>query len=554
MTRQPLSFLRVPKSGETAGHRVRRLAACVGLLVLAGCVRHERPAEAGIATQTLLLGNAAEPADLDPQVIYAWSDSDVDYALFEGLTWIDERTSRPIPAASTGWDVSADGLVYTFHLRPNGRWSDGRPVTADDFVWSFRRILTPSLGGIYSYMLWPIKNAQAFNAGKLTDFSQVGVKAVDPLTLQITLGAPTPYLPALAAHTTWLPVPRHVIEKYGPYDRRGSSWTHPGHLVGNGPFVLKQWIPDGRIVVVKNPRYWNAAHVRLNEIQFFPIENEDAEELAFRAGQLDVTYQLPTDRIPAYRRDHPDEFRDDTTLSSFYLFVNVHRPPFDRQKVRRALSLAIDRDAIVEDVYQGAQTAAHSFTPPNCGGYTPRARVPYDVAQARRLLAEAGYPGGRGFPTFNMLSYSNPAAVQLLEGVQNGWARDLGIHCTITPQEMKTLFANQQSLNFTVAFSAWIADYPDPNTFLGTMVTGGGNNWPKWSDRAYDHLIDEAAHTLDASKRFEYFQQAEAILLNEAPVIPLYYQNQVYAIQPFVRGWYPSVINFHRFADIWLQR
>lgn len=535
---------------------LRRRVFCLGTAVvatlLAGCHR-ARPVDAGIATQTLLVGNAGEPADLDPHNITAWTDSNVDYALFEALTWIDEKTTLPIPAATQSWDVSKDGLVYTFHLRPDGRWSNGDPVTADDFAYSFRRILTPSFAAVYSYMLWPIKNAEAYNSGKITDFAQVGVKVLDPLTLQITLGAPTPYLPALAAHITWLPVHRGTIEKFGRFDEKGTKWTRPGNLVGNGPFTLKEWTPNGRIVVDKNPRYWDAAHVRLNHIEFFPIESRETEELSFRAGQLHVTYGLPSTSIAGYRRNHPDELRADPILANYYLFVNVDRPPFDNVKLRRALSLGIDRDAIVRDVLVGSRIPAHAFTPPDCGGYTPRATVPDDFAQARRLLAEAGYPGGRGLPTFDVLSYQAESAVRILEVIQSEWAKNLGVHITITPQEQKTLFQNQKDRNYTVAFSGWIADYPDASTFLGMMVTGGGNNYAGWSNPTYDKLLDDAANTADAQRRSEDFQKAEAILLDEASVIPLYFDTQVYLKQPSVRGWLPSKINFHRFKDVWLE-
>ena len=505
-------------------------------------------------TQTLLVGNAAEPADLDPDAINAWTDSNIDYALFEGLTWIDEQTTAPVPAAAARWDMSPDGLVYTFHLRPDGRWSNGDPVTADDFVFSYRRILTPAFGASYSYMLWPIKNAQAYNAGRLTDFSQVGVKAVDATTLRVTLEKPTPYLPSLAAHTTWLPVPRATIEKFGRFDQRGTPWTRAGNLVGNGPFLLREWTPNARIVVDKNPFYWDAAHVRLNRIIFFPIENGEAEENAFRAGQLDVTYGLPVTKIATYRRAHPDELRIDTRLASYYLFINVTRPPLDNPKLRRALALAVDRDAIARDVLDRSRTPAHAFTPPDCAGYTARAGVPDDFAAARRLLAEAGYPGGRGLPSFDVQSYNAESSVRTLEAIQDMWERNLGVHITITPLEQRTLFQNQRSLNYAIAFSAWIADYADPSTFLDTMVTGGGNNWSGWSDPAYDRLIAAAASTSDNARRYELFQQAEAILLEQAPLIPLFYGEQPYLIRPWVRHWPPAKLGFVRFAHVWLEK
>ncbi|MGH7996979.1 MAG: ABC transporter substrate-binding protein, partial [Opitutaceae bacterium] len=192
--------------------------------------------------------------------------------------------------------------------------------------------------------------------------------------------------------------------------------------------------------------------------------------------------------------------------------------------------------------------------PPDCGGYTPAAFVPDDFAAARKLLAEAGYPGGHGLPVFNVLSFDTGPALRMLQAVQAGWAGNLGVRMTITPQEFKTLFQNQQDGNYTIAFSGWIADYPDPLTFLGMMVTGGGNNYAGWSDRTYDHLLDLASRTADGRRRFGYFQAAEAILLRKAPVIPLYYNSQIYLKQPYVRHWLPSVLNFHRFADVYLQR
>src|ERR1017187_4018140 len=504
-----------------AGSRTCALILFPLLLLVAGCSRSGNEAAASVRSHTLLLGNAAEPADLDPDAVDAWTDSNVDYALFEGLTLIDEKTTQPVPAAAESWEVSPDGLVYTFHLRPGGRWSNGDPVTADDFAFSFRRILTPSYGATYSYMLWPIRNAQAYNAGKIADFSLVGVKAVNAATLQITLERPTAYLPGLASHTTWLPVHRATIEKFGRFDQKGTRWTRAGNLVGNGPFTLKEWIPNGRIAVEKNPRYWDAAHVRLNRIEFFPIENSESEEAAFRSGQLLVTYGLPITKIAYYRREHPELLRIDSRLATYYLFINVRKPPLDNPVLRRALALDIDRTTIARDVLEGSRSPARFFTPPDCAGYTCRTEVPYDVSEARRLLAEAGFPGGLGLPSFEVQSYSVDTAVRTMEVIQSRWARDLGDHITIAPQEQKTLFQNQQDGNYSIAFSAWIADYADPSTFLNMMVTGGGNNWAGWSTPAYDRLIDQAAGTADRSARFALFQRAEAILLGEAPLIPL---------------------------------
>jgi oligopeptide transport system substrate-binding protein len=523
-------------------------------LALSGCGARETRVEAGDRTQTLLYGSAAEPADLDPQVIVAFTDSQTVYALFEGLTKLDGATSKPVPAAAERWDVSPNGLVYTFHLRPSARWSNGDPVTAEDFAYSFQRILTPAFGALYSYMLWPIRNAEAFNSGKVTDFSLVGVKALDPLTLQVTLDKPTPYLPALASHTTWLPVHKAVIEKFGRMDEKGTKWTRPGNLVGNGAFTLAEWVPDSRIAVVKNPLYWDAAHTRLNRIEFYPIEKPDIEELNYQSGQLHATYALPTSKFEAYRAHQPPDFEVDQVLSVYYLFVNVHRPPFDNVKLRLALAHALNREQLCRDITKGTYPPAHALTPPNCGGYTPRAGVSDDFDLARRLLSEAGYPDGKGLPSIEIQCYETEVPMRMLEAIQAMWLKELNVHITIAQVEQKTLFQNQQNRNYSISFSGWIADFPDPLTFLGTMVTGGGNNWAGWSNKEFDGLIDRTNNTADNAKRLEMFQQAEAILLDEAPLIPLYFRPQVYARRPDVRGWTTNVVGFHEFNRMWLEK
>jgi oligopeptide transport system substrate-binding protein len=522
-------------------------------LALCGCARRETPAEAGVRTQTLLVGNGEEPLDLDPHVIVAFTDSQIVYSLFEGLTKLDGKTSEAVPAGAERWEQSPNGLVYIFHLRPGARWSSGDPVTAEDYVYSFHRILTPAFGALYSYMLWPIKNAKAFNDGKVSDFSTVGVKALDATTLQLTLEKPTPYLPALASHTTWLPVHRATIEKYGRMDEKGTKWTRPGNLVGNGAFTLAEWVPNGRIAVVRNPLYWDAAGTRLNRIEFYPLAQAEIEELNYRSGQLHATYTLPISKVEGYRDHQPSELRIDPVLNSNYLIVNVGRPPLDNVKLRLALAHAVDRAAIARDVSKGIYPAARCLTPPNCGGYTARAGITDDFDEARRLLAEAGYPGGKNLPPIEVQCFQSELALRMVEAVQAMWLKELGVHVTITQMEQKTLFQNCQDKNYAISVSGWIADYPDPLTFLETFVTGNGNNFAGWSNPAFDQLIEQASVTADNTKRLEIFQQAEALMLGEAPLVPLYFGVQFYAIKPAVRGWTTSLVGFHEWNRIWLE-
>jgi oligopeptide transport system substrate-binding protein len=523
------------------------------LPVLAGCVKREQPVETALRAQTLLLGNGAEPEDLDPQTVTAYTDQNILLALFEGLTAIDETTSQAVPAAAQSWEVSADGLVWTFHLRDGLRWSNGEPLTADDFVQSWQRILSPALASEFADLLYPIKNAEAFNKGLVSDPSALGATAPDARTVRIELERPIPYLPALVAQPPWYPVNPRVLDRFGAMGKRDTAWTRPGNLVGNGPFTLEEWEPNSRIVVAKNADYWNADAVTLHQIVFFPNDSPDTEEKDFRAGQLHVTYGLPVSRIRTYKEDHPGELRIDPFLQTFFLRFNVQRPPFGDPRVRRALSLAINRDAISRSVLFSAYPPAHSMTPPNCGGYTARARVDLDVAQAQRLLAEAGFPGGQGFPEFEVQLRNDGVQPPVMEAIQAMWRKELGVNATLATLEQKTWLQNQQTQGYAVSTSGWAGDFLDPVTFLDLFVTGGGKNWTGWGDAGYDRLISDAARAADPQARLEIFQGAEALLLESGPVAPLYFGAHSYLIQPTVKGWIPALLGYHRYAFVRLE-
>ncbi len=533
------------------------MKACLLALAVAaafgGCVRRDTPAREGVRTGTLLLGNGAEPQDLDPQVCTAYTDYNVLIALFEGLTCIDEKTSQAVPGVADRWEISPDGLVATFHLRPGVTWSNGDPLTADDFVFSFNRVLSPGLASEYAYLLYPIRNAERFNAGKLADFSQVGVKALDARTLQITLDHPCPYLPALAAHQAWFPVHRATILKFGRFDQRGTAWTRPGNLVGNGPFLLTEWTPNSRLVVVKNPRYWDAARNRLNSVVFFPNENISVDENAFRAGQLHLTYDLLPERIGHYRRTAPQLLRVDPLMDTFFLRFNVTRPPLDDRRVRQALARAIDRDAISRDVLYGSRLPAYALTPPDTAGYTPRARIPTDYAAARRLLAEAGFPGGKGFPRLDIQMNTDAINTKVLEAIQQMWRRELGIDVGLVNQDFRVYLDNQRTLAYRISRSRWVGDYDDPSTFLDLFRSTSGNNQTGWANPEYDRLNEEADRTLDPSARYALLQKAEALLLDEAPIAPVFFGTRTYLIDPAVRGWTPSLLGIHRYQYVWLE-
>jgi oligopeptide transport system substrate-binding protein len=503
--------------------------------------------------QVLRLGNGAEPQDLDPQVMTAFTDQNIALALFEGLCALDERTSAAVPAVADNWETSADGLTWTFHLRAGLKWSNGEPLTATDFIASWHRALNPALAAEYAYLLYPLKNAEALNTGKQSDFGTLGATAPDDRTLRMTLERPTPYLPALTANPVWFPVNPRVLVAFGTTSQRGTKWTRPGNLVGNGPFVLTEWKPNAQLKVARNPHYWDAASVRLSGITFLPTENMDVDERNFRAGQVDLTYELPLSKVDTYQRTAPQDLRLDPFLETFFLRFNTTRPPLNDARVRRALSLSIDREQIARTLLRGTRAPAPHFTPPDCAGYTAQARVPTDFATARALLTAAGFPGGRGFPTIEVQVRNDELHAKVLEIIQALWQRELGITITIAPVEQKTWVQNQQSLNYAISSARWVGDFVDPVTFLDMFVGGGTNNWTGWGSADYDRLIRTAAATPDPATRLAVFQRAETLLLEQSPIAPVFFGVRSYLIQPRVRGWEPALLGFHQYKKVYLQ-
>ncbi len=532
--------------------RPRFLLLLLSALLAASCTKRETPAEEGIRTHTLLVGNQNEPATLDPHIYDAATDFNVIVALFEGLTCYDEKTATAVPGTAERWEISPDGLVYTFHLRPDARWSNGERLTARDFAWSFERFLTPSLGNTYAYYLFSLRGAEAFNSGKTKNFADVGVEVIDDTTLRLTLQYPAPYLPGILA-TTILPVHRASIEAAGRSDDRTSPWIRPGKLVCNGAFTLTEWEPNSRIVVTKNPHYWDAAHNAIERVIFYPIEKADGEELAFRAGQLHVTFSLPPTKIASYRRGAPASLHIDPLLQLYMVNFNATKPPFDNPKVRRALALALDRAAIASSVFSGARLPAHTLVPPNCGGYTGPAGQREDYAAARALLAEAGYPGGRGLPSLPMQVLNDDKLPHVAETIQAMWRRELGVEMTIEPYDQKTWVANQLALSHTLALRGWTSDFPDPLNFLEMFVTGNGSNVFGWSNRAFDSLIEKSKVTPDPAARYEVLRQAETLMLNDAACAPLVFGAKTYLLHPAVKNWEPAPLGIHRYQLIELR-
>ncbi len=533
---------------------IRGLGAMAAFSALPGCSGHQTLVEAGDHLQIFQLGNGTEPQDLDPHVITGVTEHYVAMSLFEGLATQDPVDLHPIPGAAESWDISPDQKIYTFHLRKNARWSNGDAVTARDFLESYKRILTPSLGSEYSYMHWAVKNARAYNEGKLKNFDEVGYKVIDDYTLQITLESSTPYFLSLLNNDAWFPVPMNVIRKYGDPYLRGNRWTHPGHFVGNGPFALAKWRVNDVVAVKKSLTYWDHENVRLNGVNFFPIESDDTEERAFRSGQLHETYTMPLAKIDYYKEHYPEMLHISAYLGSYFYKFNVNKPPLNDKRVRRALTMAIDREAIVKTVMRGGQLPAYNLTPPGTAGYTCRTLVHEDVAEAKRLLADAGYPDGKNLPTIELLYNTLEAHRTVAEAIQQMWKSKLGIDVRLVNQEWKVYLDAQRTLDYQICRSSWIGDYVDPDTFLNMWLTNGGNNETGWSNAEYDRLIDEASHTVDSKERLEVFQRAEAILMDELPILPIYFYTSTHAIRPELKGWHPNILDIHPYKFLYLEK
>jgi len=517
--------------------------------LLQGCTRGASNVRSGDQAQILHRGIDPEIADLDPHLATLASDYTVLSALLEGLVAEDPVDLHPVPAVAERWEVAPGGLTYTFYLRPAARWSNGVPVTAADFIASWRRILTPSLGATRASQLYLISGAEAFNKG-LGDFSHVGLSAPDAHTLVVSLEHPAPWFLSLLSGPAWMPVPLATVAKYGPIAERDNPWAAPGRWVGNGPFVLASWHLAQDIVVTRSDTYWDAAQVRLREIHFHAFDSIDAEERAFRSGQLHVTEAIPPSRIEAYQREAPSLLRIDPLLGTYFVRVNTRRPALNDSRIRLALALAVDRSALVGRVLRGGQSPAFSFTPPGLPGYVPPAVQQLDLAQARRLLAEAGQPSGGVLPEFTLLYNTSEVHREVAEALQEIWRRDLGIRVVITNQEMKSVEQARRSGSYDLLLSSWIADYEDPSAFLDVLRSDNGDNFTGWANADYDGLLFTAERTADPEARAVLYAKAERLMLGEAPILPLYHYTHAFLIQPSVKGWHPTWLDHHPYKAV----
>jgi oligopeptide transport system substrate-binding protein len=483
---------------------------CFLALLLIGCTARE-PAD-------LRIINGKEPDSLDPAIVVGQPDGRVVNTLFEGLTRYNATNAAPEPGIAERWEISPDRLTYTFHLRTNALWSTGEPIIAQDVVYSWFRVLEPETAADYVGNLFYIRGAEAYGLGQTKDRNTVGIHALDRATLRVDLVNPTPFFLDLCAFPTQAVVHRGTIEKYG--DR----WLNARPLPCSGAYELVSWRLNDRIRVKKNVHYWDSQPGQLNVVDFFPVNSPNTALNLYFQGEVDVVWDkdvTPSELLDVLKT-RPD-FHRFNYLAAYFMRFNTAHKPFDDVRVRKAFALAVDRDRIVTFVTRGGEKPVNHIVPPGIPNYTSPPGLPHDPNLARKLLAEAGYPGGQRFPRvqyhFNASRDNEKIAVQL----QDTWKKELGIDVELRGVEWKIWINDQTTLNYDISKSSWIGDYTDPNTFLDLFMSTNPNNRTGWKNPRYDDLMRTANATADIQARASVLQKAESILIAEdAPIVPLY--------------------------------
>jgi oligopeptide transport system substrate-binding protein len=526
-------------------------------LILGGCGPSDPGARRLNTTEAneqgiLLYNNGTEPQALDPQAVSGVPGVRILNALFQGLAaYPFETGGKPRPGAAERWEVSPDGTRWTFFLRPDGRWSNGDLVKASDFIFAWKRALTPSLRCDYVDWFFMIEGAEAFHRGEIP-FEKVGLRAIDDLTLEIQLKAPTANVLEMLMWNPFLPVHEASVRAAGDPGAPNTGWTRPGKLVGNGPFQLVEWSPHVRIRVERNPHYWNAAEVKLNGIQFFPIDDERTSARAFESGLAHLTSTVPVNLRETYQREHPERIRFDDYAGIYYYRINTTREALSDPRVRHALSLALNREAITRQITRGGERPAFGYTPLGIAEYETPQPLRYDPKQARALLAEAGYPGGRGFPRLELLFNTSDNHRTIAEAVQAMWRDELQIDVQLQNMEWKTYLDTTQELNYDIARAGWIGSN-FVNSFLRNYETASPNNETGYSDPVYDSLLEKARQTLDREARQAVFRAAEERLLEALPIIPIYWYKNIFFIDPAVQGWNPHLNDYRPYDYVFLE-
>jgi oligopeptide transport system substrate-binding protein len=542
------------------------LFAILAAALIAGCGGGSQPGTAGgpvaqiggpsgtelAERQVLHVGNGAELQSLDPHIAEDVASSNVHRDIYEGL--VNEAPNGDlVPGVASSWTTSEDGKTYVFALRPAARWSNGDPVTAHDFVFSLRRGVDPKTVSVYSYILTPILHADEITAGKRPP-EDLGVRAVDDHTLEVRLANPTPYFLGLLTHSMTYPVHRASLEAHGV------QFTRPGNLVGNGAFKLEEWVVQSHIKVVRNPYYWDDANTKLDEVWFYPTEDQTAELQRFRALELDITEIIPATQIGFIRENLANELVVAPYLGSYYYGFNVTRAPFkDNPKLRRALSLAVNRDVITKQVLGVGQISSYGFVPP-IAGYTQQQMLEASwtqaerEAEAKRLYAEAGY--GPDTPLRTQIMYNTQEDHRRVAvAVASMWKQVLGVEAEILNQEWKVFIDTRNQKRDTQVYrQGWIGDYNDPFSFLELLRSTAGQNDTGYNSPEYDRLVAASQSALDPQARMNLLQEAERVLVADMPILPLYIYVRPRLVQPWVGGYQSNIMDHHRHKDMYILK
>ncbi|MHB1205697.1 MAG: peptide ABC transporter substrate-binding protein [Rhodospirillaceae bacterium] len=485
-------------------------------------------------------GNRYEPATLDPQKTNTQYEGVIVLDLFEGLLTPDIQ-GNPTLGLADSWQVSADGKRYTFHLRPGLQWSNGAALDAEAVVASFRRLMDPKTAARFAQLMYVLKNGRAVNTGA-APLDTLGVAALDPATVQIDLEAPTAYFPELLANPFAVIVPAAIAVS--------DTWTQPGTIISNGAYMLEAWNREDRIVVARNPRFHDAANVKIDKVAYYPIADPNTALARFRSGEFDVNMDLPANQVDMLRAELPAETRIDPALITYYLAFNTTLPKFADKNIRRALSLGLDRDALTDKVLRRGEVPAFSFVPPPTANYTPAAAdfatwpLEQRLTAARKLLADAGYTADK--PLRFALAYSTNQDLRRLAVVMAAMWKRIGVEAQVQNLEAKIHFANLRQGDYQVALLAWVADVNDAGNFLYILQSSStGSNYSRYHNKDFDGLMDQAAATADTAKRAEILHAAESIAMAEQPIAPLYFAVNRNLVAARVKGWLPNPTDVH---------
>lgn len=535
-------------------NHITRVLVAVGLfsMVIPALAAQVPPGTALAEKQELVRNNGSEPSSLDPHKVESDVENNIISDLFEGLVSVSP-TGEIEPRLAEKWE-NKDNTVWTFHLRPGVTWSDGTAITAQDIVWSWQRLVSPLTASPYAS--YP-GNMHIVNGAEIAQGQKapetLGVKAVDDATLEVTLTQPNAAFLAMLAHPSLVPLDKVLISRYG------DKWTKPEHIVTSGPYKLSQWVVNERIVAERNPRYWDNAHTVINKVTYLPISSETADVNRYKAGEIDIVYTVPINQFAQLKKTMGDQLDVSPQLATYYYEFNTTRPPFNDPRVRRALNMALDKDIIAEKVLGQGQRPAWLISQPDIGGvklHNPEyANWPREkrIAEAKKLLSEAGYNETHPL-VFNLLYNTSESHQRIAIAASSMWKKNLGVEAKLQNQEWKTMLDAMHTHNFDAVRYAWIADYDDAATFLNNFRTGDSENTSQYSNPAYDEALRNAAKASDTTARGKFYQQAEDLLGQDVPAIPVYHYVRTHLVKPWVGGFTPDKLGYYYTKDMYIKK